>query len=255
MGVNTAGRNEAQNMNYAIPIEEVCKIVELLQTNIDPTPPEIPFSFFKDTDNKNTLKIAKILKAGERFNAKVGDSIVAAGIHHVKVSNEPQLLNILRGQISQAKLYVARDGKEIKLEAPLKSLPTVDSKTAVYFSGIVIREERNPEILDLFGPEDKIRIEYVEGGSLGDSRGITCSDILLSINGIPVSDINQVYQLLSDLRAQGSVVSLRLKRLSFEQNHFFTYRDRTVPLENLSWLAPDFGNSPGQAKQTLAGVR
>ena len=82
VGINTATRNEAQNMNYAIPIEEVCKVIKLLKKNIDPTPPAIPFLFFKDSDNKNTLRIAKIQKDGLALGIKVGDVIKAAGQVH-----------------------------------------------------------------------------------------------------------------------------------------------------------------------------
>ena len=252
VGINTAGRNEAQNMNYAIPIEEVCKIVGLLKKGIDPTPPEIPFAFFKDSDNKNTLRVAKVLTAGKSFGVKVGDLIVAAGSSRELVENEPQLLNILRGEKENAKLFIERDGKELAFESSLKALPSVANRKAVYFSGIAIKEETNPEVLELLGGGNSLRIEYVEGGSLGDSRGVTSSDVLLSINGTEVSNIAQVYQILSDLKAKGATVSLRLKRLSFEQNHFYSYRDRQVPFENLSWIAINDGQGANVLNQTLA---
>lgn len=255
VGINTAGYNQAQNMNYAIPIEEVCKIVELLKKNIDPTPPQIPFSFFKDSDNKNTLRIAKVLEAGKSFGVKVGDLIVAAGEKHKIVKNEPQLLNALRGENEKAKLFIVRDGKDLTLESSLKSLPAVASRKAVYFSGIVIREEDSPELLEIFGEETRLRIEFVEGGSLGDSRGVTSSDILLSINGTEVKNVDQLYQILGELKSKGSTVSLRLKRLTFEQNHFFTYRDRIVPFENLSWITLGGAAETSDVKQTMAGVK
>jgi S1-C subfamily serine protease len=242
IGINTAGRTEAQNMNYAIPIEEVCKIAKLLKNGADPTPPEIPFAFFKDADNKNTLRVARVLAAGQSFDAKIGDMIVAAGKRHEIVLNEPQLLNTLRGEKEGAKIFVQRNGIELKLEAQLKTLPSVANRKAVSFSGIVIREEFNPEVLEVFGSGNSLRIEYVESGSLGDSRGVTSADILLSVNEVEVKSIEQIYQVLSAIKNKGELVSLRLKRVSFEQNHFFSFRDRAVPLEGLSWISMDEKN-------------
>jgi hypothetical protein len=95
----------------------------------------------------------------------------------------------------------------------------------------------------------------VEGGGVGESRGVTSKDILLSINGIEVKSSEEVYQILSTIKGKDATVSLRLKRLSFEQNHFFTYRDRIVPFENLAWITLDDSRDTGNSSQTLAETK
>jgi serine protease Do len=247
IGINTAGLNKAQNMNYAVPAEEICTVVSLLKKGIDPTPPEIPLSFFKDVDEKNTLRISDITKAGKKFAARIGDQIIAAGKSKIFVNNEAQLRNALRGEIENAILYVIRNQKEIILYGPMLPLKNVLSKRAIYFSDLLVRKSEDRTFSELFGQGSLLKIEFVDAGGVGESRGIQAGDILISIDGKVVKDLDETYQALQSIRKSKATVRLQFKRLSFEKSHIFTYRDRTLPIGEISLI--DFEETKAQPKQ------
>jgi serine protease Do len=253
VGINTAGLSDAQNMNYAVPIAEVCTVLNLLRDGKDPTPPDFPFSFSKDNDDKNTLKIAAILPVGKELSAQIGDIILAVGSKHHSVENEPQMLNNLRSESDKVEIYVRRDGKELKLTGKVKAVPNVFSKKGLSFSGLMIRREYNQEFLNFFGSDHMLSIEFVEGGGLAESRGISSCQQLISINGKAVDDITNVYEILKNLKT-GENVTLSLKSFVGEDNHMFGYRDRTVPLEDLHWVSFE-DNRAGPISQKLAEIK
>ena len=239
IGINTAGTEQAQNMNYAVPADEICVIVDLLKKGIRPNPPMVSFSFFKNSDDKNTLKIAKIHEAGKLMGVQEGDVIIAAGENHKVVKNEAQFRNALRGNPQDAVIDVLRDGKEIRLTGKLKLLPEVLSKRGIYFSGLLIRQEDNPPFPELIGSEKYLKIDYVEAGGIGESRGVGTSDLLVSIDNKEVKTIDEAFEVLSEIRKTKSSILLQFKRQSFEKGHVFTFRERVLPIGDISWISFD----------------
>ena len=239
IGINTAGTEQAQNMNYAVPADEICIIVDLLKKGISPLPPAASFSFFKNSDDKNTLKIAKIYEFSKFKGAHKGDVIVAAGKDHKIVDNEAQLRNILRGDLEDTVIFVLRSGKEIRLNGQMQSLPNVSSKRGIYFSGLLVRQENYPPFPEIYGSKEYLKIDYVEAGGLGESRGVATSDLLISIEGKEPKTIDEVYQILFEAKKIKSSIVLQFKRPSFEKGHVFTYRERAIPVSDISWVSFD----------------
>ncbi|MBK9293908.1 MAG: trypsin-like peptidase domain-containing protein [Oligoflexia bacterium] len=239
IGINTAGLTEAQNMNYAVPSDEICSVVKLLKLGINPNPPDVPFSFFKDSDDKNTLKISETMEAGKKLNAKIGDIIFAAGKDKTLVKNEAQLRNALRGQVDAAMLYVMREGKEIILKGPITPLPSVLSRRGVYFSGLLIGKNEDKTFREVFGSEPVLKVNYADAGGIGESRGIKSEDILVSIEGKKINDIDELYRELALIKKTKNSAVVQFKRLSFEKGHIFTYRERTLPISEIGWVQFD----------------
>src|ERR1019366_8075310 len=151
VGMNTAGIEKAQNMNYALSMKEVCSVLNLLRAGRDPTPPDFPFEFFTDNNDKRTLRIAKVFKAGENMGAKEGDFVLAAGEDLRPVETEPQMLDALRGSLNHVVLQVLRGKEKIRLSGEIKPAPDVFARKMLAFSGILVRREYNPLLLRLIG--------------------------------------------------------------------------------------------------------
>ena len=255
VGMNTAGKSpeKAQNMNYALSIKEVCSVLNLLRAGRDPAPPDLPFEFFTDNNDKRTLRIAKVFKAGENMGAKEGDLVLAAGENLRTVETEPQMLDALRGSLNHVVLQVLRGKDKIRLTGEIKPAPDVFARKVLGFSGILVRREYEPLILRFLGRDHELNVEYVDGGGIAQSRGIAEGQEILSVNGADVDDLDQVYRALS-AKKEGDPVVLRLRSVGGGDHHLFEYRERTVPLENMKWITFD-AEQKKSATQDLAEVK
>ena len=241
VGMNTAGIEKAQNMNYAVPIKEVCSVLNLLRMGRDPTPPDFPFEFFTDNNDKRTLRIAKVLKAGEKMGAQEGDLVLAVGEDHRPVETEPQMLDALRGSLKHAVLQVLRGQDKILLTGEINPAPEVFARKVLAFSGILVRREYDPALFRIIGSDHILNIEYVDGGGIAQSRGIAEGQNILSVNGADVDDLDQVYGALKAIK-EGDAVVLRLRSVGLADHHLFEYREKTVPLKNMKWITFDVGH-------------
>lgn len=238
VGMNTAGRDKAQNMNWAVPAEQICSIVRLLREGVDPTPPRSAFDFYKDNEKKNTLKVAKLTKHGHGFEIKRDDEIVAVvvGDARVAVSNEAQLLNAVRGQVGAATLIVKRKNKEIKISG--KFVPTTPAmkNRGIFFSGILLGLLENTELEQFVGIDHPVHAEFIEAGSLAENNGVEKGDIITAINGINCNSLDEAFEILNRANSQGESIVLRVQHPGFSAGRIFTYFERTLDLQDLKWV-------------------
>ena len=131
IGINTYGI-EAEGLNFALPSEHFCSIINLYKENIDPSPAKLPFIFASNTDRNLHLKVSDYIAFGqnncqggesEEVTVKpleIGDEILS--INHQEVKNPSDIYSLLRGPAldQSIEFLIKRAGEEktIILEEP-----------------------------------------------------------------------------------------------------------------------------------------
>lgn len=230
VGINTASIPGAQNTNFAVGMKYACRILQLLQSGLDPSPPDLGLVYFQDIDNRKVLKIARDYKAAGTLQLQPGDIIKEVIGVGGNIENETQLLHALRGRTDASGIKVSRNGQELVVHAGKALMPRVLSQRGVYASGV------------LFGPvtfrdTDEIRmhgfmVHHVEPGSLGESQEVARSDLLEAVDGQKIEDIDQLFRYLSEAQSRGGRVELTFKKISGGDT-VFSYTQRSLAIRDL----------------------
>ena len=234
VGINTAGIRGAQNTNFALSIKYACRILTLLKKGADPSPPDLDLVYFRDIDNHKQLKVARSY-AGDGLKLLPGDVIRQVTGEDGIIENETQLLNGLRGKLGAFSLKVSRSGQETIVSGSRPAMRHVLEMRGVHASGV------------LFGPitirdatEIRARglmVHYVESGSVGESQDIEKSDLLETVDGTAVRDIDDLYARLDQARKSGRRVTMTFKKLAGGES-MFAYTQRNLPILNLRIVGP-----------------
>ena len=112
VGINTAGIRGAQNTNFAVASKYACRILELLQKDQDPSPPDLQLVYFRDVDSRKELRVARSYGGEETLKLLPGDVIKQVIGVDGTIENETQLLHALRGRLAESSLKVVRSGQE-----------------------------------------------------------------------------------------------------------------------------------------------
>lgn len=95
VGIATAMLNnsKAKRMNFAEPIIYACKIIDLLKVGNNPSPPDLPVTFFEDRNKGHSLKVAGVYSKQAAFPLMPNDEILKirkgkedAAIHHFSLT-------------------------------------------------------------------------------------------------------------------------------------------------------------------------
>jgi len=127
---------------------------------------------------------------------------------------------------------VVRDGAEIVVSGRKVALPRVLEKRGVYVSGVLFAPAaaaiRDAGEIGAAG----LMVHHVESGSIGESQEIQRRDLLETLDGAPVTDIDQFHSRLAEAREAGRRVILTFRRLSAGEV-LFTYTQRRLPVADL----------------------
>ena len=151
IGINTYGI-EAEGLNFALPAEHFCRILDLYKEGSDPSPAKLPFIFASNTDRNLHLKVSDYIAFGvnncqggqETQNAfrpiEIGDEILQ--VNGVDVKNPSDIYTVLRGPVldQPIDLLVQRGGKEISIliEQLFDRRSNILDRVGVAFSGLMI---------------------------------------------------------------------------------------------------------------------
>ena len=235
VGINTAGIRGAQNTNFAVAIKYACRILRLLQKGEDPSPPDLGLVYFRDVDNHKQLKVARSYAGEGTLMLLPGDVIRRVVGEEGVIENETQLLHALRGRLAGSSLKVLRGGQETVVSGNKLPMHRVLETRGVYASGV------------LFGPitirdtaeinARGLMVHHVESGSVGESQDIEKSDLLETVDGAAVLDIDDLYARLGAARKNGRRVTLTFKKLA-GGDAMFSYTQRNLPIGDLRIIGP-----------------
>ncbi len=235
VGINTASIRGAQNTNFAVAMKYACRILQLLQQEQDPSPPDLKLVFFRDIDNRKELKVARSYADDGMLKLLPGDIIRRVAGVDGAIENETQLLHALRGRLAGSSLNVTRAGRETVVSGAQAPMRRVTDARGVYASGVLfgpITIRDAPEI----GARG-LMVHHVEPGSIGQSREIAKSDLLEAVDGAPVTDVDALHARLDEARNNGRRVTLRIKKLAGGSS-LFSHAEYNLPVTELRIIGP-----------------
>jgi len=233
VGINTASVTDSENLNFAIPIEHTCKILELLKSGKDPSPPELPVMFIKDSHRQNQLKVAVSYLKDSDLDLRVGDVIEEVVGYSGEIKNESILILALRGHLSNVRLKVRRNNETLIVEGSLKPAALVTERKGLFVSGLLIAPGRFYKDASEFNALKQLRIQHVDAGSLGASKEITENGFIQSIDGRAVLDLDELLNYLQTASRENRSVKLLIRRFDGTNDELFEFREHSLPLEDL----------------------
>jgi S1-C subfamily serine protease len=235
VGINTAGIRGAQNTNFAVAIKYACRVLQLLQEDKDPSPPDLKLVYYRDIDNRKQLKVARSYAGDGTLKLLPGDVIRQVVGETGTIENETQLLHALRGRLANSSLKVVRAGRETVISGAKLPMHRVLETRGVYASGVLFGPITIRDALEI-GARG-LMVHHVEPGSIGQSREIEKSDLLEAVDGAPVPDVDSLYARLDEARKSGRRVTLTFKKIAGGDT-LFSYTQRNLLVGNLRIIGP-----------------
>lgn len=239
VGINSAtlAEKNAQNMNFVLPMKYACRVLDLLRTGRNPSPPELPVQFLKEVDERRELRVVNSFLDPEKLPLKPGDTILSVEGSAEKLENETRLIHALRGRLEDFTVVVKRGGDTIRLKGSLAPKPYILERKGVYFSGILFGDFHYRDKKAL--PIGEITVYSVQKGSIGNLSNIEKEDILDGVDGHVVRSLDDLYGCLGRLRNREKV-TLRLKRFADPTvDSIFEYSEQTIKVEDLRWVSQE----------------
>ena len=186
IGINTYRKKKAKQLNFAIPSTHICKIIELLQSDQNPSPPNLNVIFSSNERSGEYLLISEVLDNLSPF--RTGDKIYEA--NGIPVSNPSQLITAIRG-LEKTKIAVKRNDKEITLNVRLQTLPLITERRGLMFSGVLIGDKytSNVSLLNeiVYNERNYLSVHYVD---YGPAKGkLYDYDMLVAIDNKVIKDL------------------------------------------------------------------
>jgi S1-C subfamily serine protease len=235
VGINTAGIRGAQNTNFAVAIKYACRVLQLLQEEKDPSPPDLKLVYFRDIDNRKQLKVARSYAGDGTLKLLPGDVIRQVVGETGPIENETQLLHALRGRLANSSLKVLREGQEALVSGTKLPMRRVLETRGVYASGVLFGPITIRDALEI-GARG-LMVHHVEPGSIGEAQEIEKSDLLEAVDGAQVMDIDDLHGRLSDARGTRRRITLTFKKLA-GGDALFTYTQRNLLVGDLRIISP-----------------
>jgi S1-C subfamily serine protease len=236
VGINTAGIRGAQNTNFAVAIKYACRVLQLLQEEQDPSPPELKLVYFRDIDNRKQLKVARSYAGDGTLKLLPGDVIRQVVGETGAIENETQLLHALRGRLADSSLKVLREGQETIVSGTKLPMRRVLETRGVYASGVLFGPITIRDALEI-GARG-LMVHHVEPGSIGEAQEIEKSDLLEAVDGAQVVDVDDLHARLNDARGKRRRITLTFKKLA-GGDALFSYTQRNLLVGDLRIIGPE----------------
>jgi len=215
VGINAMGLEDSEGLNFAVPMEPVCKSIELLASHQNPSPPKLPFSFASDNVLEKYLTIA-----GNRYGelpdgVQIGDVLLAVNGH--EVSTPTQVSTALRGSSGKATFSFRRGNDTVSLDIKYSFKPLIMERKYLFMDGAIIADDF---YLERFAQEGNFMFHSVRDGSYADRVGFSKGEIIISINGTKPSSIEHLEQLL-DGDEEKKIITRHWSRIDNQFYDFF----------------------------------
>ncbi len=232
LGVSVASSAEEddQNTNFAVPMVFVCRIIDILRSGGDPSPPRLPVAFLTSLRDRDALIVARTYLPEGLLDLRPGDEIVGVpGDNYIY--NETQLIDSVRGQLDEVHLDILRDGQSISISGRMDPEPLITERAGILVSGLLIGRttKRDSAVL---GTNNGLMVHNVEWGSIGDDLEFNYWDILTTVDGQHYDDPKVLFMDLQNAQDSGHSVSVEILRFG-EGEAIFDFLRRELPIEDL----------------------
>ncbi len=238
VGIATAraGDGDRDRLNFATPMEDVCRILELLRNGVSPDPPEMEFSFLIDEDDRHTLRVGNTYSPA-RWPFEPGDSIVSVGREREPVATVTQFVTAMRGRTGTVPIRVTRSGREVEVQARPTRRPSVLARRGVIIDGALIAPMALEDLKVLSEPAHLV-VQSVESGSTAESLNMSTLDLIQSIDRRRFVDLDSLLGYLRQ-RREGTPLRVVFRRLGAGYNHWIGYHVRDLPGKEIEIIEPE----------------
>jgi serine protease Do len=239
LAINTSSYDDDddQNTNFAEQIKFVCRVLELLKQEKDPSPVKLPVSFLVDPFKGATMIVSNLYMENNLIDLKVDDQIVRV-VDYDPIKTEGELIHALRGRSNDFTLEVLRNNVSKVISGKLEKYDPIIRRKGIIVSGMLISDYwiRDKPILDL--PE--FSVHFVQPGSLAEGELIEADVYLESINGNTFKTFQKLYSYLK--KNEGQEIKMRLATSSgADDNYYLTHYEHTLPVRDVRFI----GETPG----------
>lgn len=192
IGINAMSLKDSEGLNFAVPMAPVCKSLELLKDNLNPSPPLLPLSFAFDNVAENYLIVAgnRLGKLSEGI--QIGDEVIA--VNGIEISSPTELATELRGKSGNAEFTFKRGETKIKGTVEFSPKTKITERQYLLVDGGLIAEDIYPE---RFVREEHYMFHSVRKGSYAQRVGFGKGEVVLTIDGVKPTSIEHLEKLLS----------------------------------------------------------
>lgn len=238
VGIATAGAggDKSGRLNFATPMKDVCRILELLRQGVSPEPIRMEFSLLVDEDGRHTLQVGDTHNAA-RWPFEFGDRIVSIGREGEPVKTVSGLITALRGRAGPVPVRVLRNGREVVILAHPDPRPSVLARRGVSVDGALIAPMAFDDTTAL-GEPARLIVHFVEDGSAAMSLDIQKLDIVQSVDGRPFDDLDSLIAYL-DQHRNGRPVRVVFRRMSDSPTRWFELHVRELPNTDTHVVGPE----------------
>jgi S1-C subfamily serine protease len=230
VGINTATmrKDEAEGLSFAVPMSSACRVLDLLRSGGDPSPPARLVDFVVDENDQRTLVVVHSRLPAASVDLRTGDEILAAGTPERPILNESDLINALRGQLDAVSLAVRRGSSIVNVIGRWPAAPKVTEREGIWISGAMFAHS-DPKVNRYITGSPPLMVHHVEPGSVAESLEVEPFDFLLAADGKPVDSIGTLELLARQANEGERALELTLMRLAAdEQGELFQFQRRTL---------------------------
>ena len=240
VGINTSSydSDEDQNTNFAEQVKFVCRVLELLKQEKDPSSVKVPFNFLTDPFKSQTMVVSNVYLNDGFIDLQIGDKIVKV-IGYGPLKNEGDLIHALRGRSDAFSLEILRAGDTKIISGKLDTHDHIVNRKGVMVSGMLVSNYwfRDMSIMDL--PE--LNIHFVKKGSLAEGLLLQSGEYLELIDGKSFNTLESLYSYLKEHEGK----DIKIKTTSTggsDVNYYLTHYERILRVKGLKFL----GGPPGK---------
>ena len=248
VGIATAmmDGSKEDRVNFATPMKDVCRILDLLRAGIAPEPPQLEFALLIDEKGSHTLRVGRTF-ARDRWPLEAADEIVSVGRERVPVRTPNDLVTALRGRSGVVPIQVIRDGRPMEISARPSFQPSVSARKGVTIDGALIAPfsfEDSP----VFREPVRLLVHSVESGTAAHAGGVEAADIVETIDGRHFETLEELIDYLNQRPA--GPIRLVLRRVSSITHRFYDYHVRELPGESREIIGPasEVASAPDESR-------
>ena len=248
IGINTYGI-EAEGLNFALPSEHFCTIINLFKENIDPSPAKLPFIFASNTDRNLHLKVSDYIAFGqnncqggesEEITAKpldIGDEILS--INQEVVKNPSDIYSLLRGpaldQSIEFKIKRSGEEKTIILKEPFDRRSSILDRVGLKFSGLLVGTDLSgTDRLENEAFYNYCRNLTIQTVDTGPAYGeLYRYDQIISVDGQKFFGLNKLHDFLED-KDKAEFIVRRIEY--FDGTRYVVDVTKVIEIEEVSFL-------------------
>ncbi len=227
--------SRADRMNFATPIQDVCKILALLARGIPPDPPQMEVSLLVDEDGRHRMVVGQSFNPS-RWPLEFGDRILSVG-GDSSVKSLTTLITALRGARGAVPVGVERDGMIIEVFVRPEPRPSIVDRQGVVIDGALIAPAPMEDHGALSDPV-YLAVHSVEPGSPAQTLGFEALDLVQSIDGRRLTDVASLIEHMNR-RPAGTSVPITFRRAADSPRRWFEDHARELPGEEVRVVGPD----------------